>query len=141
MCVPFIIPVPHMEAEGDVASPPGGGDFPAAGTNLAKPVVAHKKIKSDGVYHAVLMENAVPETQRCPSCVPETFCVAVTCSLPYASLVPQLVPQLLVPQSMVPQLNSDAPELLACQPVRYGTCVALSCTSRIGTKSACRPNP
>ena len=68
--------------------------LPAAGTNLAKPVVAHKKIKSDGVYHAVLLETTFPDSQRCPSDVPETICV--TCFFfPHADLVSQL----LVPQS------------------------------------------
>ena len=87
-----MVPVPHMGAEGDVASPPGGGDLPTTGTNLAKPVVAHKKIKSDGVYHAVLLETAFPDSQRCPSDVPETICV--TCFF-----LPHAVSQLLVPQS------------------------------------------
>ena len=91
--------------------------LPAAGTNLAKPLVAHKKIKSDGVYHAVLMEDAVPETKGCPPYVLRrslTCCVHLVVGLFHASLVPQslvpqsLAPQSLVPQSLVPQLNWHA---------------------------------
>ena len=94
--------------------------LPAAGTNLAKPLVAHKEIKSDGVYHAVLTEDAVPEWKGCPPYVLRrslTCCVHVVCALD-ASLVPQsLVPQSLVPQSLVPQavvLQSLVPQSLHC---------------------------
>ena len=87
--------------------------LPVAGTNPAKPLVAHKKIKSDGVYHVVLLQDAVPKTKRCP---PYVLRGSYTCSVHVdwsldASLVPQslvpqslpLVPQSLVPQSLLPQ--------------------------------------
>ena len=87
--------------------------LPVAGTNLAKSLVAHKKSKSDGIYHEMLLQDAVPNTKRCPPYVLQGSC---TCSVhvvwtPHASLVRQsLVPQSLplatqslVPQSLLPQ--------------------------------------
>ena len=87
--------------------------LPVAGTNLAKSLVAHKKSKSDGIYHEMLLEDH-GNTKSCPWYVLRAANVPCSGNVlwpSHASLVrqesvPRYLPhqrQSLVPQSLLPQ--------------------------------------